>query len=34
MYGEYDNFDRLNSHVVPAMIRRYYEAMRDGATRS
>jgi GDP-L-fucose synthase len=30
MYGEYDNFDRLNSHVVPAMIRRYYEAMRDG----
>lgn len=31
MYGEYDNFDRLNSHVVPAMIRRYYEAMRDGA---
>ena len=32
MYGEYDNFDRLNSHVVPAMIRRYYEAMRDGAS--
>lgn len=31
MYGEYDNFDRESSHVVPAMIRRYYEAMRDGA---
>ncbi|HEX3861194.1 MAG TPA: NAD-dependent epimerase/dehydratase family protein [Stellaceae bacterium] len=31
MYGEYDNFDRLNSHVVPAMIRRYHEAMLAGA---
>ncbi len=31
IYGEFDNFDRLNSHVVPAMIRRYYEAMLDGA---
>lgn len=30
MYGEYDNFDRQASHVVPAMVRRYYEAMRDG----
>lgn len=26
MYGEYDNFSELDSHVVPAMIRRYYEA--------
>ncbi|MFQ5502422.1 MAG: NAD-dependent epimerase/dehydratase family protein [Phycisphaerae bacterium] len=26
MYGEYDNFSREGSHVVPAMIRRYYEA--------
>jgi len=26
MYGQYDNFELLNSHVVPAMIRRYYEA--------
>lgn len=26
MYGEYDNFDREASHVIPAMIRRYYEA--------
>jgi len=33
MYGEYDNFDPLNSHVVPAMIRRYCEAMRDGVNR-
>lgn len=30
LYGEYDNFTRLDSHVVPAMIRRYYEAQRDG----
>lgn len=26
MYGEYDNFRINESHVVPAMIRRYYEA--------
>ena len=26
MYGEYDNFTRAGSHVIPAMIRRYYEA--------
>jgi GDP-L-fucose synthase len=26
MYGEYDNFRPRDSHVVPAMIRRYYEA--------
>ncbi|MDA8231413.1 MAG: NAD-dependent epimerase/dehydratase family protein [Magnetospirillum sp.] len=26
MYGEFDNFHPLDSHVVPAMIRRYYEA--------
>jgi GDP-L-fucose synthase len=26
MYGEYDNFHQLDSHVVPAMIRRYHEA--------
>jgi GDP-L-fucose synthase len=26
MYGEFDNYTRLDSHVVPAMIRRYYEA--------
>jgi len=30
MYGEYDNFSTLDSHVVPAFVRRYYEAMRDG----
>jgi GDP-L-fucose synthase len=29
MYGEYDNYSPLDSHVVPAMIRRYYEAMMD-----
>lgn len=26
MYGEYDNFSAMDSHVVPAMVRRYYEA--------
>jgi GDP-L-fucose synthase len=31
MYGEYDNFAVLDSHVVPAMIRRYYEARLTGA---
>jgi GDP-L-fucose synthase len=31
MYGEFDNFSRLDSHVVPAMIRRYHEAMLGGA---
>jgi GDP-L-fucose synthase len=30
MYGEYDNFRTSESHVVPAMVRRYYEAMRAG----
>jgi GDP-L-fucose synthase len=31
MYGEYDNFSTLDSHVVPAMVRRYYEAELNGA---
>lgn len=30
MYGEYDNFHPLDSHVVPAMVRRYYEAQLNG----
>lgn len=30
MYGEYDNFREAESHVVPAMIRRYYEAQLRG----
>ena len=30
MYGEYDNFNSLESHVVPAMIRRYFEANLKG----
>lgn len=30
MYGEYDNFHPLDSHVVPAMIRRYHEAKLNG----
>ena len=30
MYGEYDNFRNSESHVVPAMIRRYYETKLRG----
>lgn len=30
MYGEYDNFRNSESHVVPAMIRRYYETKMRG----
>lgn len=33
MYGEYDNFHPRDSHVVPAMIRRYYEAVQTGQQR-
>jgi GDP-L-fucose synthase len=30
MYGEYDNFRDKESHVVPAMVRRYYESKLRG----
>ena len=30
MYGEFDNFRKEESHVVPAMVRRYYETSRAG----
>lgn len=30
LYGEFDNFRNSESHVVPAMVRRYFEAMRSG----
>ncbi len=30
MYGEYDNFRTAESHVVPSMIRRFYEAKLAG----
>ncbi len=33
MYGEFDNFCPRDSHVVPAMIRRYYEAVQTGQER-
>jgi len=33
MYGEYDNFHPRDSHVIPGMIRRYYEAERNGQSR-
>lgn len=32
LYGPRDNFDRENSHVLPALVRRFVEAARDGAT--
>lgn len=31
MYGEYDNFRNNESHVIPAMVRRYFEVRRSGA---
>ena len=30
MYGPFDNFDLENSHVIPALIRKYYEAHQNG----
>jgi GDP-L-fucose synthase len=33
LYGPGDNFDRENSHVLPALIRRFHEAVSDGADR-
>jgi GDP-L-fucose synthase len=30
LYGPYDNFDLKNSHVLPALLRKMYEAKRDG----
>lgn len=32
LYGPGDNFDLLDGHVLPAMILRFHEAVRDGAT--
>ncbi|MGW2593613.1 GDP-L-fucose synthase family protein [Streptomyces sp. NPDC001515] len=31
LYGPGDNFDLESSHVLPALIRRFHEAVRDGA---
>jgi len=31
LYGPGDNYHPVNSHVVPALIRRFHEARRDGA---
>ncbi|HEY9441551.1 MAG TPA: GDP-L-fucose synthase [Streptomyces sp.] len=31
LYGPGDNFDLASSHVLPALIRRFHEAKRDGA---
>jgi len=30
MYGEYDNYNLEESHVIPAMVRKFYEAERRG----
>lgn len=30
LYGPHDNFDHTNSHVIPALIRRFLEAVRNG----
>lgn len=32
LYGPHDNFHPSNSHVVPAMLRRFHEAVQAGAT--
>lgn len=32
LYGPNDNFDPQSSHVLPALIRRFYEAKKDGAS--
>jgi GDP-L-fucose synthase len=29
MYGEFDNYEEKNSHVIPGLIRRFFEAKRD-----
>ena len=31
MYGEFDHFDLENSHVIPALIRKFHEAKESGA---
>lgn len=31
LYGQDDNFDLASSHVLPALIRKFHEAKRDGA---
>jgi GDP-L-fucose synthase len=31
LYGPHDNFDLEASHVIPALIRRFWEAKRDGS---
>jgi len=30
LYGPFDNFDKQNSHVIPGMIRRFYDAKKKG----
>ena len=30
LYGEYDNFNLEQAHVIPALVRKFYEAVKDG----
>ena len=30
LYGPYDNFDPVSSHVIPALIKKCFDALRDG----
>lgn len=30
LYGPYDNFDPASSHVIPALLRKFHDARRDG----
>jgi GDP-L-fucose synthase len=32
LYGPYDNFDPVSSHVLPALVRRFHEAAESGAS--
>src|SRR5471030_443879 len=32
LYGPHDNFDPASSHVIPALIRKFFEATESGAT--
>ncbi|OYW20449.1 MAG: hypothetical protein B7Z52_02285 [Burkholderiales bacterium 12-64-5] len=32
LYGPYDNFDVKHGHVIPSLIRKFYEAKCDGGT--
>lgn len=33
LYGEHDNFNLEQAHVIPALVRKFYEAVREGRNR-